>query len=300
MKFVAHPCRRRSGSKAFTLVELLVVITIIGILVTMLIPAVQAVRESSRSATCASNMRQIGLALQMYEQQKRKYPPAGQGIGTSSLPDWGMLPWLLPYLEATNLYDLLDFNQDWNADDNDPYTQEISFGFARCASAPGGREAYCDYTPATRIDPDDISDLIDSGRVSGHRGSDGDKRWDGPLQFAYTTSSASIKDDLSTTYLLFEDAGRPLFFQDGGETSCTGFGCPSGKWADEQQYFVINDHVNGRFINIHNRDEVYSFHPGGCNMLFADSGVAFQSQSIEPEIFVSHFTRAGEDAVHDR
>lgn len=299
MTFTENRILRRRG---FTLVELLVVITIIGILVSMLIPAIQSARESSRGATCKSNMRQIGLALQMYEQQKRKFPPAGQGIGTSQadLAEWGMLPWLLPYLEATNLYDLLDFAQDWNADDNEPYTKEISFGFARCPSAPAGRMAYSDYSPATRIDPDDISDLIDSGRVSDHRGSDGDKRWDGPLQWEYATSTASIKDDLSTTYLLFEDAGRPLFFQDGAETSCSGFGCPSGKWADEQQYFIINDHLNGRFINIHNRDEVYSFHPGGCNILFADGGVVFHSQTIEPEIFVSHFTRAGEDFAGDR
>ncbi|MDY0170506.1 MAG: DUF1559 domain-containing protein [Thermoguttaceae bacterium] len=108
----ASGCRLHSG---FTLVELLVVIAIIGILIALLLPAVQSAREAARRLTCSNNLKQIALALHNYESAHRMYPPAGHSYGLApGDPKDGIirnangLVSLLPYLEQTALY--MQFN----------------------------------------------------------------------------------------------------------------------------------------------------------------------------------------------
>jgi prepilin-type N-terminal cleavage/methylation domain-containing protein/prepilin-type processing-associated H-X9-DG protein len=107
--------RRFSGG--FTLVELLVVIAIIGILIAMLLPAVQAAREAARRAQCSSNLRQIGLALQNYESTNKSFPPGAVFYYQPTIPvptGWlymrGSLHLrLLPYVEQSSIYSAIDF-----------------------------------------------------------------------------------------------------------------------------------------------------------------------------------------------
>src|SRR5947207_12368212 len=105
---------RRHG---FTLIELLVVIAIIGVLVALLVPAVQKVRESANVAQCVNNLKQIGLALQGYHDANR-YFPAGYIDGNNdrdSTPDndvgpgWGWASYLLPYVEQGSVYKQINF-----------------------------------------------------------------------------------------------------------------------------------------------------------------------------------------------
>jgi prepilin-type N-terminal cleavage/methylation domain-containing protein len=99
------PCR-----KAFTLVELLVVITIIGILIALLLPAVQAAREAARRAQCSNNLKQIGLALHMHLEQKGTFP-TGRDLrhwSVMAMSDATWITYSLPFVEATGLNDLID------------------------------------------------------------------------------------------------------------------------------------------------------------------------------------------------
>src|SRR6188508_1512552 len=89
---------KRSRLRGFTLVELLVVIAIIGILVALLLPAVQAAREAGRRAQCANNLKQIGLGLLNYEQQQKSFPPGGLRSGIYGHSWWVRV---MPYLEET-------------------------------------------------------------------------------------------------------------------------------------------------------------------------------------------------------
>ena len=90
--------RNQNHHAGFTLVELLVVIAIIGILIGMLLPAVQMVRESARRVTCANNLKQLGLAVHNYHDSKQQIPPSRARDGFLTWPVY-----LMPYLELQNL-----------------------------------------------------------------------------------------------------------------------------------------------------------------------------------------------------
>jgi prepilin-type N-terminal cleavage/methylation domain-containing protein len=100
-------CLSRTGKRrGFTLVELLVVIAIIGVLVALLLPAVQAAREASRRTRCQNNLRQIAIALSNYHDTFKCFPPGGISTNETS---WTVL--VLPFLEQKNLYEQFDFSK---------------------------------------------------------------------------------------------------------------------------------------------------------------------------------------------
>jgi prepilin-type N-terminal cleavage/methylation domain-containing protein/prepilin-type processing-associated H-X9-DG protein len=110
----ARPTRPRSPrARAFTLVELLVVIAIIGVLVALLLPAIQAARESARRTQCSNNLHQIGIGMINFHDSKKHFP-AGEwkpaGVPTSGGLAWSA--WFLPYIEQQNVHNLMDFKAD--------------------------------------------------------------------------------------------------------------------------------------------------------------------------------------------
>jgi prepilin-type N-terminal cleavage/methylation domain-containing protein len=107
---------RRATDRGFTLVELLVVIAIIGVLVALLLPAIQAAREAARRSQCINNLRQLGIACQLFENSKKVFPTTGGGVAQFNDTAENMKPlygyeyasWMyqiLPYIEQQNLYD---------------------------------------------------------------------------------------------------------------------------------------------------------------------------------------------------
>lgn len=109
--------RRQTANRGFTLVELLVVIAIIGVLVALLLPAVQAARESARRSQCINNLRQLGIACQLFENSKKSFPTAGGAVqqfddtaeNVKPLYGYEYAGWMfqiLPFIEQQNLYNL--------------------------------------------------------------------------------------------------------------------------------------------------------------------------------------------------
>src|SRR5829696_7550683 len=123
----------RSQKRGFTLVELLVVIAIIGILVALLLPAIQAAREAARRSQCVNKMKQLGLAVLNYESARKVLPygntpnltlplKAGACPGaattappTNSLAHHTVFSFLLPYIEEQAIYDQIDFTLNWDS-----------------------------------------------------------------------------------------------------------------------------------------------------------------------------------------
>ena len=124
MTFPNLQISQAAKSTGFTLVELLVVITIIGILIALLLPAVQAAREAARRMQCCNNLKQLGLAIHNYHDRWGRFPLAPlvtlcRILGGQPYPDnhGSMFVALLPYIEQQPLYDLCDFttDTDWNS-----------------------------------------------------------------------------------------------------------------------------------------------------------------------------------------
>ena len=156
MKMDSYPCdsenpsaqqTRRSG---FTLVELLVVIAIIGVLVALLLPAVQAAREAARRTQCINNLKQWGLALHGYHDAHEVFPKGHIEFPIPYVRGWGWRALCLPYLEQQALYDQIDFTTDeftepcWQGSKiTDNYVAEKHIDVLYCPSDPrAGQTTY--------------------------------------------------------------------------------------------------------------------------------------------------------------
>src|SRR4051794_19724055 len=151
---------------AFTLVELLVVIAIIGILVALLLPAVQAAREAARRAKCVNNIRQIGIAVQNYHDVRKFYPqyhaaipPAGKtdnDYTTSAGYKWAGPLWsisILPFMEEQALYDSFNKTVTMNNLANQKWIQTIVAGYVCPSNETAGNPVFTDRTDATGANP---------------------------------------------------------------------------------------------------------------------------------------------------
>ncbi|MDB4766786.1 DUF1559 domain-containing protein [bacterium] len=176
--------QRKSGQNGFTLVELLVVIAIIGILIGMLLPAVQQVREAARRTQCLNNMRQASLAMLNYESAHMTFPPGCQGAPNPSAnnPDrktWGHSFWILSmsFAEQGNLANLYDFDQQgWTGGGSGSETQNNHIAlqdklipYLRCPSSP------LNEFPIARLSNDEIagtnnSDIPAAGMIPNYTG----------------------------------------------------------------------------------------------------------------------------------
>lgn len=212
---------------AFTLVELLVVIAIIGILIGMLLPAVQQVREAARRITCANNLRQMALATLNFESTFRKLPaswkpPVGVTFGSDSgeVRGWSAQAQILPYLEQGNLESQIDFNLDY------ANTPDINIG-GQIVAMPSARipiyQCPSEVNSTTRFD--DNGEAIHHPLNYASNAGDwfvwdpaGNRNGQGSLAVNQRLSLASITDGTSNTMLFGEVKAYTPYFRNLGRT----------------------------------------------------------------------------------
>jgi prepilin-type N-terminal cleavage/methylation domain-containing protein/prepilin-type processing-associated H-X9-DG protein len=316
--------RRRSA--AFTLVELLVVIAIIGVLVALLLPAVQAAREAARRMQCSNHLRQLGIACHSFHDVRGCTPPsrtASGGFPHLSIPANaynGWAAWLLPYCEQTNLSNIYDHTLHFGHANNRRAIQ-TQIPFFYCPSTPTKNRvapqfthnsftvsgaAAADYSVCRWIDSglwSSFPNEIDTGYVDQVTNV-------GP--YSYNSGSntrvmrwATVTDGLSNTFFYGEDAGRPdLYVANGRRVSSNSVSCAG--WSDECNEWGFqgcnppNDTRPGRqAINCTNNGEYYAFHPAGMNAGMCDGSVRFVSTSVALRIVARLITAQGGETVGD-
>lgn len=303
--------KRRVG---FTLVEMLVVIAVIGILVSLIVPAVQAARESARRAACQNNMKQLGTAVYAYHDFMRKFPPMNATLRQSH--SWA--PYLLVHLEMENLADKYSYTVDWN----DAQNQEAirtKLEVLQCPSAEPDREvgiggnlkaATTDYGPVGTFNPQLIQLGLVPQPITGNLG--------GIMVANGAVQMADVGDGASNTLVFVEDAGRPEFWVKGGlgpdmaSPGCGRYPVSGGNitggaaWADPGNGVVLDGFVKDGLtcpgkcaINCTNNSEAWSFHPTGMSVCFGDGSVRFLNQEIGIEVYAALITRDGGEILDD-
>jgi prepilin-type N-terminal cleavage/methylation domain-containing protein len=276
----------RRRERGFTLIELLVVIAIIAILIGLLVPAVQKVREAAARMSCSNNMKQFGLALMNYENTYKALPPSH----TTVKPKMAWIVFIMPYLEQGNLYNQYNLTANWDAASNLPVIiQNVSVFVCPSAPDPAARQGplatpsgvaltaqmgAIDYGSINQVFPDFF--LLNGITAPADPTS--------PLQPDLKTRILQITDGTSNTILIGEDAGQPSSFVFGklqgpgpnaGGLNGVGTPTPDWGWGDAGFAYSINgaDPTTGAIIksgattgnascaiNCNNNGELYSFH----------------------------------------
>lgn len=282
----------------FTLVELLVVIAIIGILIALLLPAVQAAREAARRSQCSNNLKQFGLAMHNYHDTHRVFCPGSLGdpswTGNYSLPD-GDISWpafLLPFLEQKPLQDRIDFSKRaWTSyqgtdqvakgDTANQYAAQNMPSVFVCPSAPRVRPAneQKDYGINAGLDECCPGRANFGGNTTGLKG------------IAWRMSKigfAAITDGTANTYMFLECAH---FAPRGGREANKGTN-PFFYVHHMDEGYAMGSIAPNNFTNINKRISASS-HPGGLQATLCDGSTRFVSETIDLTVWNATHTRMG-------
>ncbi len=321
-------------SAAFTLVELLVVIAIIGVLVALLLPAIQAAREAARRMSCSNNMRQITLAMHNYESANKKFPPQIM-IGTDQKL-WSAQARVLPYIEQGNMFAAIDFNENYDdillngqsiaslrvpallcpsemrdeirLKNGNPYHYPLNYGI-NCGiwkvfdpnDQSGGSGAFFPNSGlGTRNFGDGLSNTLMLAEVKG---------WQ-PYYRDGGSPSANVEDitlaDACTTGASFKAESGHTEWVD-GRTHQSGFTTtftPNAKVLCENEGETYDVDANSNRVGIDNSQPTYaaitsrSYHGGGTvNVSMMDGSVQTMTSDIDLTIWRAMATRDGEEVL---
>jgi len=280
--------RARTPRTAFTLIELLVVIAIISILIGLLLPAVQKVREAASRIKCTNNLKQIGLALHGYHDAQNGLPPGYAATGgyfdgaNDTAPGWGWAAYLLPYIEQGNVYRTIDFTQPVQAAANAAAVQTMQPMFL-CPSdqTPPAAFAVTDPfgNPIARMAPSSYAACVggDESDVNAATGL-------GVFYRNSRTRFVEITDGLSETILVGDKAwsnaqgvwaGAPpgAVLTRGPRNPNPGSG---SAFYPASALVLSHSHLNNATTDTDGGlDDFSSNHVGGSNFLFGDGSVHF-------------------------
>ncbi len=272
--------------------ELLVVIAIIGVLVGLLLPAVQAAREAARRAQCTNNVRQIGLSVTNYESAFRRFPSGWVDWKQTTKPGWSVSQALLPYMEQSNIVNLLDTNSPIDATVNRPYLQTVVPTFL-CPSDPG--ESIFQLGADTGVDEDgghniDLGPKLFRIAKSNYVGvfgtleiDDFPYKGDGVFFGNSFIRMRDMTDGVSNTFI-YGERGSKL----GGSLW---HGYISSAAGASARFLGTTDHVPNSPVG--HFDDFSSYHTGGTHFIFGDCATKYLSNSIDLEVFKALATRAG-------
>jgi type II secretory pathway pseudopilin PulG len=305
------------------LIELLVVIAIIAVLMGLLLPAVQKVREAASLMSCKNNLHQIGLAMQNYHDTNGTYPvgyydptpwPPGYQTpqGLDHGPGWGWGAFLLPYLEQGNVYNLINFKVDVG----DPSMAAVRSTVLKvfvCLSDPTHTDTFTITSSAlaTNVGPSPTglsSWVLASSNYVACNGNDGVDCFCTPPHTGSFVRAikgyrfADITDGVSNTFFVCD---RPSFL-----SYCSWVGCPTGaanpfklapgNYGAETTLVMCHAGLTGpNTPGVFDADSTWSPHSVGVPYLFGDGSVHFISNGIDIPTWMGLATRSGGEAVND-
>jgi prepilin-type N-terminal cleavage/methylation domain-containing protein len=283
---------------AFTLVELLVVIAIIGILVALLLPAVQAAREAARRSKCQNNFKQVITAIHLFHDSFKEFPPAQEGAykpptaqNVAPNTNHSYVAYILPYMEEQAVYDRYDFKIPWLAGTNTAITRHagtaIDLPMMLCPSSEHISRGQSDI--AAIVGPDGgtyntypergktlkqgcfcVGGDYASGTLIPVPGSD-------ELKPTHRVKAKDILDGLQYTMVLGESGGRE----------------------DDNRFWGDGDHsfTHHGVINTNRSNELFADHPGGIHIALGDSSVRFLSEFTSKKVIDFLASRAGSEVM---
>ena len=285
-------------SAGFTLVELLVVITIIGILIALLLPAVQAAREAARKMQCGNNFKQVGLAMHNHHNVYGCFP---MGMGRKTTEYWSWSTFILPYVEQEGIYDGLSLSATyWSntpGDTNTLLAKTIVEAYLCPSDVQYQERIWVSGTPASpQAGPANMAGVTDSVDWTENNPNAGSPvgypkvfpRNDGIFGWAKACTASNVADGLSNTLMV-------------GGTTGAGKNSYLGEFWVAWNLLDTAEGINGPYTVPGNSSYVpptypsgfSSYHPGGCNFLMADGSVVFLSQNISSDVLKALTTRNG-------